>query len=194
MVEFGSAFVFILMAVDPFGMVPIFLSLTEEMGVAEKRRAIAQSIVTALCVAVAFIFVGKALFRAIGVTMSDFMIAGGVLLFIIAVTDLMTGEKRRYKPTESLGVVPLGTPLIVGPAVLTAGLMLRDVYGLVPTVLATVANIALVGVVLLGSDSFVRIVGQAGTRALSKVSLVLLAAFAVMMVRKGIVAALGSNA
>jgi multiple antibiotic resistance protein len=184
------AFLFVLVAVDPFGMMPIFLSLTEGMSAAERRRVIGQSVVTALCVAVLFIFVGKALFKAIGVTMADFMIAGGVLLFIIAVTDLMTGEKKRYLPTDSLGVVPLGTPLIVGPAVLTASLMLQDVYGLAPTLVATVANVFLVGGVLLASGSLVKLLGQSGTKALSKVFLVLLAAFAVMMVRRGIESAL----
>lgn len=190
MADYGLAFLFVLVAVDPFGMMPIFLSLTEGMSAAERRRVIGQSVVTALCVAVLFIFLGKALFKAIGVTIADFMIAGGVLLFIIAVTDLMTGEKKRYLPTDSLGVVPLGTPLIVGPAVLTASLMLQDVYGLAPTLVATVANVLLVGGVLLASGSLVKLLGHSGTKALSKVFLVLLAAFAVMMVRRGIESAL----
>ena len=185
--EFGLAFVFILVAVDPFGVLPTFLSLTEGMSKSQKESIIAQSMITAFCVAIAFLFLGKALFEAIGVTISDFMIAGGALLFIIAVIDLIAGERRQKTAARSLGAVPLGTPLIVGPAVLTSVLMLRDVYGLAPTICATVVNILLVGILFVLSDLLVRLLGDAGTKALSKVSLVLLAAFAVMMIRKGII-------
>ena len=193
MSNFGLAFVFLFVAVDPFGVLPIFISLTEGMTPGQRRRVIRQSVITALCVAVGFMYVGKALFSVVGVTMSDFMIAGGVLLFIIAVRDLMAGEKTQRIPSQSLGAVPLGTPLIVGPAVLTSVLILRDVYKPLPTIFATVANILLAGVIFLLSGLLVRVLGGAGTKALSKVSLVLLAAFAVMMVRKGIEAALGSG-
>ena len=192
MSDFGLAFVFLLVAVDPFGLLPIFISLTEGMTTFQKRRVISQSIITALCIAIAFIFLGRALFRAIGVTFSDFMIAGGALLFVIAVRDLIGGEKRQEVSPRSLGAVPLGTPLIVGPAVLTSALMLRDVYGLLPTIFATVANILLVGIIFLLSDFLVKLLGSAGTKALSKVFLILLAAFAVMMVRRGVVEAINS--
>ncbi len=193
MEEFGLAFVFILVAVDPFGVLPIFLSLTEGMSRSQKQSIIAQSMITALCVAIAFLFVGKALFRAIGVTISDFMIAGGALLFIIAVIDLIASERRQKIAAQSLGAVPLGTPLIVGPAVLTSVLILHDVYGLAPTVCATVVNILLVGILLVLSDFIVKVLGDAGTKALSKVSLVLLAAFAVMMIRRGVMDAIAKN-
>lgn len=194
MSHFGLAFIFIFVAVDPFGLLPIFISLTQGMTPFQKRRVIAQSIITALCIAIVFIFVGRALFRAIGVTVSDFMIAGGALLFIIAVRDLVEGEKAQETPHQSLGAVPIGTPLIVGPAVLASALIVRDVYGLLPTIAAIVANILLVGVVLLLSDFLVKLLGGAGTRALSKVFLVFLAAFAVMMVRRGIVQAINGGA
>jgi len=189
--DFGLAFLFIFVAVDPFGVLPTFISLTEGMTAPQKRHVIQQSMVTALCVSIGFMFVGKALFNAIGVTIADFMIAGGVLLFVIAVIDLIAGEKRERIPAQSLGAVPLGTPLIVGPAVLTSVLILRDIHHPLPTIFATVANILLVGIAFLASDFLVTLLGGAGTKALSKVSLVLLAAFAVMMVRRGVVAAIG---
>jgi len=187
MKDFGLAFLFILVAVDPFGLLPIFISLTEGMTIPQKRHVIQQSIITALCISISFMFVGKALFKAIGVTISDFMIAGGSLLFIIAVIDLIAGERREKILSHNVGAVPLGTPLIVGPAVLTSVLMLRDLHKPLPTLLATIANIVLAGVVFLASDFLVKLLGGAGTKALSKVFLVFLAAFAVMMVRRGIV-------
>ena len=115
------------------------------------------------------------------------MIAGGILLFVIALVDLLSIEKKRMKLTpDNIGPVPLGTPLMVGPAVLTTSLMLVSVYGPVTTVTAIIANIAIAGSVFYASEIVTRIVGLAGTRALSKIANLLLAAIAVMMVRKGI--------
>jgi multiple antibiotic resistance protein len=95
------------------------------------------------------------------------------------------GKTRRGVATE-LGAVPIGTPLIVGPAVLTISLMLVSVHGLAITLIALFLNIAIVGVVFIFSDIIMRFLGAAGSRALSKVMMLLLAAIGVMMVRRGI--------
>ena len=81
--------------------------------------------------------------------------------------------------------MPIGTPLIIGPATLTMSLILVDVYGLVQTLLAIVANIVVAGAVFLSAEYLTRVLGQAGSRALSKVAALILAAIAVMMIRKG---------
>ena len=146
--DFLLAFVPIFVAVDAIGVVPVFLSLTEGLDKLQRRRIVLQSFVTALAVAVGFIFLGKAVFRLMGVTEYDFMVAGGVLLFVLATVDLVSGVKfARQMPT--LGAFPIGTPLIVGPAVLTTSLMLVDVFGLWPTLASVVVNVALGCLVLL---------------------------------------------
>jgi multiple antibiotic resistance protein len=145
-----------------------------------------QSLITAIAVAVGFIFLGKGVFRLLGITVQDFMIAGGALLFAISTLDLVTGRKAT-RMTGTLGAVPLGTPLIVGPAVLTTSLLLVDLHGYAPTLLAVLVNILLAGVALLQADRVERLLGQAGSRAMSKVASLILAAIAVMMVRRGIV-------
>ncbi|MCJ7543514.1 MAG: MarC family protein [Phycisphaerae bacterium] len=191
--DFLLAFVPIFVAVDAIGVVPVFLNLTEGLDKLERRRIVLQSFVTALAVAVGFIFLGKAVFRVMGVTEYDFMVAGGVLLFVLATVDLVSGVKfARQMPT--LGAFPIGTPLIVGPAVLTTSLMLVDVYGLWPTLAAVVVNVALGCVVLLSADILERALGRAGSRAVSKVAMLILAAIAVMMVRKGLTAILTGKA
>ena len=91
----------------------------------------------------------------------------------------------------SLGVVPLGTPLLVGPAVLTAALMLARQYGLLVTLLAVVANIVLAGMVLSSAGTMTRVLGEAGSKALSKVADLFLAAYAVMMIRRGLMEFVG---
>ncbi len=185
MKEFVLAFVPILIAVDPIGILPIFIGLTEGMDTKARRRAIRDSIVTASLLAVGFVFLGKSLFGLLGITMNDFLVAGGVLLFMIATLDLVSGRKMT-REVGAIGVVPLGTPLIVGPAVLTTALMLVDILGVKITLAAVFANVVLAGLMLFCASAMTRHLGQTGIRAVSKIVSVILAAFAVMMIRKGI--------
>ena len=184
--EILLVFIPMFFTVDPIGILPIFASLTQGLNPQEKRDIIFQSLVTASLVAVGFILLGKLIFHFLGITMGDFMVAGGVILFCLAMVDLTAqGRTRRGVATE-LGAVPIGTPLIVGPAVLTISLMLVTVHGLVITLIALFLNIAIVGIVFISSDALMRLLGSAGSRALSKVMMLLLAAIGVMMVRRGI--------
>ena len=184
--NFLKAFVPIFFAVDAIGVLPMFISLTDEMEHAARQRVVKQGVVTALLVAIGFIFFGQWLFERMGITVSDFMVAGGVLLFVIATLDLVRTTKVARQVPDMIGAVPLGTPLIVGPATLTMAIILVDAYGLVETLLAIVVNICIAGAVFLGGESITRVLGPAGSRAVSKVASIILAAIAVMMIRKGL--------
>lgn len=191
--NFMLVFVPMFVAVDAIGILPLFMGLTEGIVPADRRKIIHQSLLTALFVAIGFVFLGKSIFRLMGVTVNDFMVAGGILLFIIATLDLASGRKFA-RTVETIGAVPLGVPLIVGPAVLTTGLMLVDLYGTGPTVLAIVVNILLAGAVLRTADFWTRLLGQPGSQAVSKVASLILAAIAVMMIRRGLTGIItGSN-
>jgi multiple antibiotic resistance protein len=183
--DFLLAFVPLFVAVDIIGTLPMFLGLTEGMPPDKRRHIIRQSILTALPVAVGFLYLGQFLFDRLGITMYDFMVAGGVLLFIIATIDLVSSIKYARR-IDIIGAVPLGIPLIVGPAVLTTELMLVDIHGHTATILALVANIGLAALVLLSADFWARHLGKAGSQAFSKVASLILAAIAVMMIRKGV--------
>lgn len=181
------AFIPIFVAVDAIGVLPVFVSLTEGFSKKKKYKVISQSIITAICLAVFFIFLGKAVFKLLNITMGDFMVAGGVVLFCIAIMDIINPLKKRHLPSGELGAVPLGTPLIVGPAVLTTSLIIIDEYGLSPTLISVFSNVILAGIIFSFSNFLIKILGEAGTRALSKVTSLLLAAIAVMLMRKGII-------
>jgi multiple antibiotic resistance protein len=183
--EFMLAFVPLFVAVDVIGTLPMFLGLTEGMAPEKRRHIVRQSILTALPVAVGFLFLGQFLFDRLGITMNDFMVAGGTLLFIIATIDIISGIKYARR-IDTIGAVPLGIPLIVGPAVLTTELMLAGVHGRPATILAIIVNIGLAGLVLMSSDFWARLLGKAGSQAFSKVASLILAAIAVMMIRKGV--------
>jgi multiple antibiotic resistance protein len=173
-------------ALDPLGILPVFVSLTSEMSDAERRKVVRQSTVTAFLVAVGFLAAGKSVFALLGITVSDFKVAGGVLLFIIAIVDLIFPERTRTFPKETLGVVPIGIPLIVGPGVLTLLLISVHAYGYISTILCLILNLLIVWLVFSHSPRLMRLLQEGGAKGIGKVFALLLAAFAMMMIRTGI--------
>ncbi|HCT86406.1 MAG TPA: MarC family protein, partial [Candidatus Margulisbacteria bacterium] len=184
--SFWLSFVPIFVAVDVIGLLPLFMALTEGLSQAQKHRIVLQSVVTATIVTILFILVGKFVLKLLNITSADFMIAGGSLLFLLSVNDLLIlADKRQLVDTESVGAVPLGVPLLAGPALLTTTLILIDQYGIVMTIISTIANIVVAGIVFWSSASIDRILGKNGAKTISKLSSLLLAAIGVMMIRKG---------
>ncbi len=177
-------------AADPIGMLPIFLGLTERFKEKQRRKIAVLSVAAAFVVSVCFVFIGKTMFNFLGITMYDFMIAGGSLLFIIATMDIVSGAKSAHG-TRVSGIVPIGVPLIAGPAVLTTALMLIDLYGIAATLVSIIINFAMVLAVLLTSGFWIRLLGKYVAEAMSKIMNLLLAAIAVMLVRKGLEGLLG---
>ena len=187
MAAFWLCFVPLFVAVDAFGILPVFLNLTEGIDTREQRKILIQSLITAMAVALVFLAIGEFVLRLLGISVADFMIAGGILLFGLSLLELLTLETHHHGgDVDSLGAVPIGVPLIAGPAVLTTTLLLLRQHGFLPTVVSLIANILIAGVVLWYSPSLHRILGKAGAKAVSKLASLLLAAIGVMMVRRGI--------
>jgi multiple antibiotic resistance protein len=180
------AFVPIFVAVDALGMLPVFIGLTDGMQRGEKQVLVRNSTIIALFVAVAFLFVGKLVFAWLGITINDFMVAGGAILFIVSIRDLLSFHRGPRLTGETIGVVPLAVPLIVGPAVLTTSLILWDSLGPGPTLISVISNIVICGIVLRFSDRLSAVLGQVGSHTLSKISNLLLAAIGVMLMRRGV--------
>lgn len=187
---FVLTFIPIFAAVDALGNIPLFIVLTHSLNKRHKQRVIQESVLTATVIAVAFMFLGKALLRILDISVADFQIAGGVLLLVISVNLLLSGKKNRgsvlTEGSADVGIFPLGTPLVTGPAVLTMTLMMMDAHGPIPTFSAIALNMVIVWLTFQYTDFFVRIIGEAGMKALSKIMYILLTAIAVMMMRKGI--------
>lgn len=190
---FLLCFVPLFVAVDAVGVLPMFLSLTEGLDARALRAVVIQSVLTALIVAIAFLAMGPTLLTFLGITIPDFMIAGGILLFAISLKDLLLGEKRPVSDTESLGAVPIGVPLVTGPAVLTTCLLLANTYGRTMAVAAVTLNIVLAGVIFWFAGPIARVLGRTGTKTVSKVASLLLAAIAVMLARRGLAAIVGGE-
>ncbi len=183
------SFIPLFIAMDALGNIPLFIALTEGLTLKQRKKIIFESVTTALILALAFMFVGKWILRVMGVTISDFKISGGILLFIISVYLLLPTRAKEIFLSENyrdVGIFPLGTPLITGPAVLTIILILVDSFGVICVVVSLILNMLIVWLVFLNSEFVMRLFGQAGIRAFSKVTDILLASIAVMLIRKGI--------
>jgi len=182
-------FIPIFVAVDAIGNIPLFISLVEGSTKKQRHKIIIDSVTTATVVAILFMFIGKWVLRLIGITISDFQIAGGLLLFVIATRLLLPGTQKSLLANghdKDVGVFPLGTPLITGPAVLTTTLIMLDSFGTKATFVSLVVNMFIVWVSLIKADSIIKLMGASGTRAFAKIMYILLAAIGVMMVRRGI--------
>ena len=188
---FLLVFIPLFVAVDPIGLLPIFMALTQRLSRAQRLQAIRDSVLTALGVALGFMLVGQWILQAVGVTVGDFLIAGGVVLLVLAVEELRRPEAAAPAGTANVGVVPLGVPLIVGPAVLATSLILMQTFGWVLTVASLVVNVGLVALVLTCANRLLAWLGEDGARVVSKIAHLLLVAIAVMLVRRGVLYALG---
>ena len=184
--QFMLSFIPIMVALDAPGTLPLYVGMTEGMEKQERKRIVRQSIITAFLVTVGFILVGRAIFNALGILVEDFMIAGGIVLLIIAITDVVRAGERKLERGPEFGVVPLGTPLIAGPGTLTTALVLVGTSGYLPVILSLVVNLLITWIIFAQADRIIRFLGLSGSRAFAKVASLILTAFAVKMIRSGI--------
>ena len=187
MKEFLLSFIPIFVAMDAIGVLPMFIGFTEHLKPREKQKILTQSIITAFVIGIVFLFLGKWIFKILGILVADFKIAGGLVLLAISLRDILQYEKSHKLSSETLGAVPIGTPLITGPAVLTTIIILLDSYGMFLTITSFVINLILTWITFSYASAISNFLGKAGSKAFSKIASLLLAAIAVMMMRKGII-------
>ena len=179
------AWIPLFVAIDPVGLIPIFLGMTEGIDPVRRRRISHQALATAAVVLVGFMFLGKLTFRVLGITVGDFKIAGGLILFVLASRDLVRTDGRPPVLPDNFGIVPLGLPLIAGPATLTTLLILMDSVGAGYALAALLLNLLVVALAFYFAEGLGKLIGRTGLRAISKIIALLLAAIAVSMIRRG---------
>jgi multiple antibiotic resistance protein len=192
--EFGLTFVPLFVAMDAIGVLPILVPLTQDMKAKGRNRTVRLAVITALGLGLGFVAIGKGIFLFLGIEVSDFLVAGGLILFLLAAKDLITGkmvETQASIGADMLGVVPLGTPLVVGPAVLTTLLILIDQYSIIIVIVSFILNLAIAWLLFAQANRVVAFLGQGGVRATSKIVSLFLAAIAIKMIRQGVLQVLG---
>lgn len=183
-------FIPLFVAVDVVAVVLVYLGIGVRLPEPARRRLILESTITAAAVGLGFLFAGDAILRFLGVTVGDFQIAGGLLLLVLSIHDLLHPDMPLRQPGTRPGVVPLGIPMIAGPAVLTSLITLARTDGYALTVTAYVLNLVIVWAALRWASLVGRLLGEAGGRAITKVLSLVLAAIAVTFIRRGVMSAL----
>ena len=181
-----NTFIPLFVAIDVFAVLPVFFALTSDIPKKQRKSIIRDSILTALIVSLIFVALGEAIFNILGITSDDFKIAGGLVLLIFAIFEIIRHDEERRKPVGRVGVVPIGVPLIAGPAVLTTLLVLEDHYGIIPTIISLIFNFFIVWISFINADRIINFFGKGGIIGISKVMALLLASIAIMMIRLGI--------
>jgi len=186
--SFILTFVPLFIVIDALGTLPFVVSLSEGMSTHERRKIVHLATVTAAIVGLAFLFFGQFILKVMGISVGSFAIAGGLILLVLSIKYMTTGRMVEVIKEEMVAVVPIGTPLTVGPATITTLLLLATQYkGQLYIVLISFAlNLVIAWVIFLASNQIVRFMGQGGLKAWSRVFSLLLAAIAVSMIIRGL--------
>lgn len=191
--NFLLSFIPLFVAIDIIGTAPIFLGYTHSISEYAKKKLIFEAVLAAFAVALIFLVGGKVILNFLGITIDDFRIAGGLILLILSVNDIIASSEKVRNPGTDIGIVPLGVPLIMGPAALTTILILVDNFGYLMTILSMTLNFIIVLLVLLNAKLIMKIIGDGGSKAFAKIASLFLAAIAVMMIRVGVINLLSIN-
>ena len=177
-------------AMNAIGVLPLFLSMTDGMPISTRRSLVRKAITTAFAIALVILLTGRFLFETLGITVNDLRIGGGLILLVLSITDLLFSNLTRRTSSDDsvidLGVVPLGTPLTVGPAAITTILVLQEGFGYGPTLVALVLNLAVSFTLFYFGPALLSVLGRGASRAIGKVASLFLAAISVAMIRVGL--------
>jgi len=184
--QFIKTFVPLFIVIDAFGNLPFVISMSEGMARSERNRMILVAVFTAAIVGLAFLFLGRFVLNLMGISVGSFAIGGGLILLVLSIRFILTGQVVEVIKEEMVAVVPIGTPLTVGPATITALLLLATQFPLYMVLLSFALNILVAWIVFMLSNWFVSFLGQGGIKAVSKVFSLLLAAIAVSMIIDGL--------
>jgi multiple antibiotic resistance protein len=191
----------IFIAVDPFAAVPMFLAMTEHDSITKRRQMALRASVTAFAVLTAFAVAGAVIFKALGITMAAFKVAGGLLLLIMSMDMLRTqpsaaritpGEVDEGTHKEDIAIVPLAIPLLAGPgSIATVVVLMGKVkphhqWQIVPILLAILITCLGSYLVLRGASQVARVLGRTGLSIVSRIAGLLLAAVAAQFILDGV--------
>lgn len=186
MQSFVLTFMPLFIAIDALGNLPFVISFSRDMTAPERRHMIHLAVITAAVVGLVFLFFGQFVLSVMGIKVGSFSIAGGIILAVISIRDMITGHTVETPKEEMIAIVPIGTPLTVGPATITTLLLLLGQFPLYLVLLSFILNLLVTWVIFLSSEQIVRFLGQGGVKAVSKVFSLLLTAIAVGMVIRGL--------
>jgi multiple antibiotic resistance protein len=198
---FVAAFLPLFVALNIPGVLPLYIGMTESMEARARRALLLRAMTVAVVLALLMLFAGEVIFQTLGISVHDLRVGGGLILLVLSITDLVFGDMKKRRggnstdeddeddagDADELAVVPLGIPLIIGPAAITTILVTQGQFGLVLTLTSILVNMALVYTAFAFGPRLLARFGAGFSKAVAKIASLFLAAIAVAMIRAGIV-------
>jgi multiple antibiotic resistance protein len=196
-------FTSVLFIVDPIAVVPTYLVITQGQTQVQRRATARRACIAATILLVTFAAVGRAIFELFGITMPAFRIAGGLILWLVAM-DMLHGTRSTQEGTaeiseatakEDVAITPLAMPMLAGPGAISTVMVLSGQSRTPPQTIVVYGSILLAlliaWVTLRAAEGLVLRMGQTGIRVMTRLMGLLLAAIAVQFVITGVREALG---
>jgi multiple antibiotic resistance protein len=184
--DFVLTFVPLFIVIDAFGNLPFVITMGEDMTRRERRKMVHFAVITATAVGLIFLFFGQFILKVLDISVGSFAIAGGIILLVLSIKYMTTGHMVAAIKEEMVAVVPIGTPLTVGPATITTLLLLALQFPLYMVLISFALNMLITWIIFLLSQKIAGFMGEGGLRATSRVFSLLLAAIGVSMIIRGL--------
>ena len=187
MKEVIEAFIALFVIMDPIGNLPVIINLTKGMPLIEVRKNIDKAVFVAGVLLFVFLFVGIQIFDFFSIDLDSFQIAGGIVLLIIGIMYVF-GTSFKYVKHHGMDLsVPIGTPLLTGPGVITTTIILVKENGVFVTVIAAFLTLLATWLILMHSSKLYKLLGEHWANVVSRIMGIILAAIAVKFITHGIV-------
>lgn len=185
--DFAKAAITLFIIVDPLGNIPIFIGLTRDLPREARQKAFRTAASTGFILLMFFALLGQQIFMLFGISIYSFMVAGGILLLMISIRIIIRGEweEKPIQP-ESIGIVPIAFPLLVGPGAITTTILSLQNYGMITTLLSVLVVFIAVQIILTFIEPIYHFLGSSGTLVISKLMALLTAAIAIKYILNGI--------
>lgn len=187
LIEFGKIVAALLIVIDPLAILPILVGVSARLEPDEARSIIPRIVLGATVLLLFFTITGTWILRIFAVTLSDLRIGGGLLLLIISFNLVINGRVHADREAEyRAAIVPLISPLLIGPGAITAAVVLAAIHGVWTTALAGVVTMLITLLLFSASKFLYRLIGESGSDLISRIMGILIAAIAISYIRTGI--------
>lgn len=182
-----KASITLFVVIDPVGIIPLLVSLTKDMNEKEKKRTFRLAFYVSLILLVIFAILGQQIMIFFGISVYSFKIAGGILLLLLSLEILFTGEGSiKISSKEELGAVPLAFPLLVGPGAITTTIVAIQSSGIIIGLGSIAIASVFTYIVLIGAERIYLVLGKTGAQVVAKVIAVFIAAIAIQYILTGV--------
>ncbi len=184
--ELVKAVIALFVVIDPVGTVPVFIGLTEGMSPPERKHVLKTTVVTSLILLIVIAIAGQQILNLFGISLNSLMIAGGILLLILSIKILVQGGWSKEEiSADSVGVVPLAFPIIVGPGAITVTIVTLQTAGLLVAMISVLIVLSVTSLLLFVVNPVYRFLGRMGALVISRIMAVFIAAIAVQFIADG---------